>query len=178
MRVTFVRRLAPFAEVAVCVVIAATAASLSSGTAGASTTRVNSLGGIPDMLEDAINVYEYPALVTHYPNIGIADLGRVVAPETYGTLGNLTLTGRSIGGIVRYRSVPALGVNGLVLGREVHEQFAPDPVPSPGDGVEVLYGIEAGERASVGIRGFFAGSSSEYHEIGRMGLSKRDATLA
>ncbi len=152
-------------------------AVLSAGRAGASTTRVHSLGGLPDMLEDVVNVYEYPALLTRYPNLGLADLGRVVAPETYGTLGNLRLTGRSIGGLVRYHGVPALGVNGLVLGREVREEFAPDPVPAPGDGVELLYGRSLGERSSVGLRGYFAGSSAQYEEIGRRGLSRREASI-
>lgn len=145
---------------------------------GASTTRVGSLGGMPDILDDVINVYAYPSLVPQYANVGLADLGRVVAPETYGTLGNLTLTGRSIGGLVQYRGAPGIGVTGLVLGREAREQRAPDPVPSTGDGVEVLYGHRLGARGAFGARGYFAGAASASREIGRAGVSSREASLS
>ncbi len=155
----------------------AVACAMGASPVRASTTRVTSLGGIAEWLDDPLNVFAYPSLTPDYANTGLADLGRVVAPETYGTLGNLTLTGRAVGGVVEYRGARGLGVGGLMLGREVREQAVPAGLPATGDGVEVLYGRRAGSRVSLGLRGFFAGGASAAREIGRQGDVAREASV-
>lgn len=164
------------ARLACALVIVTCSASMRSD-AHASAARIAGLGGRADMLDDVMNVFEYPALVVRYQGTALADLGRVLHPEDFSNSGALDFTGRSMGAFAAYPRAESWGVFGVVFGREIAEPAAFDPIPPAGDGVEMFYGRAIARRLDAGARVFLAARGSDVRELATPRRTRSDASL-
>lgn len=114
----------------------------------ASTARLEGLGVIPDFVDDYANIFTYPVSITRYPGLVIGELGVYASYD------------RGFGATMALGKDSQYGTFGVML-RE-NSSFTPMPGldGSEGSQFDLLWGIKAMDKLSIGLR--FDNASSTY----------------